>query len=119
MWLASPALPVGGFSYSEALEAAVDAGLVRTEAQAGDLVPMTHDGAAAWLQARSGNGVFVTTPAASTRSAMRPIWARDACSAVSASLATWMASSMGTNPVPVACCCRHSMIVSARSGRLQ
>ena len=35
MWLASPALPVGGFSYSEALEAAVDAGLVTGEAQAG------------------------------------------------------------------------------------
>jgi urease accessory protein len=35
MWLASPALPVGGFSYSEALEAAVEAGLVSTEAQAG------------------------------------------------------------------------------------
>jgi urease accessory protein len=34
MWLASPALPVGGFSYSEVLEAAVDAGLVRNEAQA-------------------------------------------------------------------------------------
>ena len=34
MWLASPALPVGGFSYSEALESAVDAGLVSTEAQA-------------------------------------------------------------------------------------
>jgi len=29
MWLASPALPIGGFSYSEGLEAAVDAGLVR------------------------------------------------------------------------------------------
>ena len=34
MWLASPALPVGGFSYSEGLEAAVDAGLVADEAQA-------------------------------------------------------------------------------------
>ena len=34
MWLASPALPVGGFSYSEGLEAAVDAGLVSNEAQA-------------------------------------------------------------------------------------
>lgn len=34
MWLASPALPVGGFSYSEVLEAAVDAGLVQHEAQA-------------------------------------------------------------------------------------
>lgn len=36
MWLASPALPVGGFSYSEGLEAAVDAGLVGDEGQAGD-----------------------------------------------------------------------------------
>ena len=34
MWLASPALPVGGFSYSEALEAAVDSGRVTDEAQA-------------------------------------------------------------------------------------
>ena len=36
MWLASPALPVGGFSYSEGLEAAVEAGLVSNEAQAAD-----------------------------------------------------------------------------------
>lgn len=36
MWLASPALPVGGFSYSEGLEAAVEAGLVTNEAQASD-----------------------------------------------------------------------------------
>lgn len=36
IWLASPALPVGGFSYSEGLEAAVEAGLVRDEATAGD-----------------------------------------------------------------------------------
>ncbi len=34
MWLASPALPVGGFSYSEGLEAAVEAGCVRNEADA-------------------------------------------------------------------------------------
>lgn len=34
MWLASPALPVGGFSYSEGLEAAVDAGRVTNEAEA-------------------------------------------------------------------------------------
>ena len=32
MWLASPALPVGGFSYSEGLEAAIDAGLAADEA---------------------------------------------------------------------------------------
>ncbi|MFD0668851.1 urease accessory protein UreF [Ramlibacter sp. MAHUQ-53] len=36
MWLASPALPVGGFSYSEGLEAAVDAGRVASEATAAD-----------------------------------------------------------------------------------
>jgi urease accessory protein len=34
LWLASPALPVGGFSYSEGLEAAVDAGRVHDEASA-------------------------------------------------------------------------------------
>jgi urease accessory protein len=39
MWLASPALPVGAFSYSEALEAAVDQGLLVDEA-----------GAAGWLR---------------------------------------------------------------------
>jgi urease accessory protein len=31
MWLSSPALPVGGFSYSEGLEAAIEAGRVATE----------------------------------------------------------------------------------------
>jgi urease accessory protein len=36
MWLASPALPVGGFSYSEGLEAALDAGRVQGEAAVGD-----------------------------------------------------------------------------------
>src|SRR5438445_12911312 len=43
LWLASPALPVGGFSYSEGLEAAVDAGLVTNEETAGDwLVQQLH-----------------------------------------------------------------------------
>jgi urease accessory protein len=32
IWLASPALPVGGFSYSEGLEAAIEAGRVTDEA---------------------------------------------------------------------------------------
>lgn len=36
MWLASPALPVGGFSYSEGLEAALDAGRIQGEASVGD-----------------------------------------------------------------------------------
>ena len=34
IWLASPALPIGGFSYSEGLEAAVDRAGVNTEAAA-------------------------------------------------------------------------------------
>jgi urease accessory protein len=34
MWLASPALPVGGFSYSEGLEAAVESGRVGNPAEA-------------------------------------------------------------------------------------
>ncbi len=34
MWLASPALPIGGFSYSECLEVVVDTGLVATESGA-------------------------------------------------------------------------------------
>ena len=47
IWLASPALPVGGFSYSEGLEAAVEAGLVRDEASAcGWLVEQLHAGLA-------------------------------------------------------------------------
>ena len=36
MWLASPALPVGGFSYSEGLEPAVEAGYAGGEVEAGD-----------------------------------------------------------------------------------
>ncbi|MGE4243297.1 urease accessory protein UreF [Ramlibacter sp.] len=40
VWLASPALPVGGFSYSEGLEAAVEAGRVTDEATAGEW--LTH-----------------------------------------------------------------------------
>lgn len=43
MWLASPALPVGGFSYSEGLEAAIEAGLVSNEATAATwLVDQLH-----------------------------------------------------------------------------
>ncbi len=41
MWLASPALPVGGFSYSEGLESAVESGRVHDE-----------DTAAGWLLAQ-------------------------------------------------------------------
>jgi urease accessory protein len=47
MWLASPALPVGAFSYSEGLESAAESGRVTNEAQAGDwLVDQLHLGLA-------------------------------------------------------------------------
>jgi urease accessory protein len=36
MWLASPALPIGGFSYSEGLESAVDTAQAATESGASD-----------------------------------------------------------------------------------
>ena len=43
MWLASPALPIGGFSYSEGLEASINAGLVATELEAADwLINQLH-----------------------------------------------------------------------------
>ena len=43
LWLASPALPIGGFSYSEGLEAAINAELVTTDSEAGDwLVQQLH-----------------------------------------------------------------------------
>ena len=43
IWLASPALPIGGFSYSEGLEAAIDHGLVHDEHSAAEwLVHQLH-----------------------------------------------------------------------------
>ncbi len=43
LWLASPALPVGGFSYSEGIEAAIDSGAVHDEASAqGWLLDQMH-----------------------------------------------------------------------------
>ena len=43
MWLASPALPIGGFSYSECLEAGVDTARVATESEAAQwLIDQLH-----------------------------------------------------------------------------
>ncbi len=43
MWLASPALPIGGFAYSECFEVAVDTGRVTTESEAtGWLLDQLH-----------------------------------------------------------------------------
>lgn len=73
MWLASPALPVGGFSYSEGLEAAVEAGRVGAEAQAGDWLldqlrlglaradlPVTAQAFEAWKSWQAGDAARVT-----------------------------------------------------------
>jgi urease accessory protein len=64
MWLASPALPVGAFSYSEGLESAVETKLVHDEASAGDWLldqlwlqqaraelPSVHHAMTAWSHA--------------------------------------------------------------------
>jgi urease accessory protein len=63
MWLASPALPVGGFSYSEGLEAAIESGRAPDEAGVGiwlrdqlkiavgrSELPLVAQAHAAWLQ---------------------------------------------------------------------
>jgi urease accessory protein len=43
IWLASPALPIGGFSYSEGLEASIDHGLVHDEQSAAEwLIDQLH-----------------------------------------------------------------------------
>ena len=43
MWLASPALPIGGFSYSEGLESAVDSARAATETEASSwLIDQLH-----------------------------------------------------------------------------
>ena len=71
MWLASPALPIGGFSYSECLEAAVDTARAATENEANawlvdhlqlslarsDLPAVAH-GIAAW---RAGDSARITS----------------------------------------------------------
>ncbi|HEX7436549.1 MAG TPA: urease accessory UreF family protein [Caldimonas sp.] len=78
MWLASPALPVGGFSYSEGLEAAVESGLVIDEARAtGWLLDQLHLGLA-----RSDMGVVAKAFSA---------WQRSDLAAVG-TLNAWVAS---------------------------
>lgn len=80
MWLASPALPVGGFSYSETLESAVEAGLVTNEAQAADWLtdqlhlalsrsdlPVVHKAIGAWNRADFDNITVLNNWVTATR----------------------------------------------------
>ncbi|HEY1090769.1 MAG TPA: urease accessory UreF family protein [Burkholderiaceae bacterium] len=75
MWLASPALPIGGFAYSEGLEAAVEQGLV-------------HDGdsAAGWLSQQLH---FVARGDLAAIAALIPAW-QSGDTAELARVATWL-----------------------------
>jgi urease accessory protein len=77
IWLASPALPVGGFSYSEGLEAAVEAGCVRDEATAcGWLVEQLHASLARADLAVVAAAVIAARAADSDRLAALDQWVR-------------------------------------------
>jgi urease accessory protein len=77
VWLASPALPVGGFSYSEGLEAAVEAGLVRDERSAGDwLVEQLHASVARADLAVVASAVAAARDADAPRIAQLDAWVR-------------------------------------------
>jgi urease accessory protein len=80
LWLASPALPVGGFSYSEGLEAAVDSGSVGNETQTADWLlhqlqlalarselPLLAQAHAAWAAADAPRAQALNTWLRSTR----------------------------------------------------
>ncbi len=80
LWLASPALPVGGFSYSEGLEAAIESGAVHDEASAQALLldqlhlalgrselPLLAQALAAWTTHDSARIVALNAWALSTR----------------------------------------------------
>ena len=100
MWLASPALPVGGFSYSEALEAAVDHGLVTDEAtaarwlldqlhlslQRADL-PLVASAIAAWQRADGARLVALNDWALQTRETFEM---RQQTEQMGRSLADWL-----------------------------
>src|SRR3954469_12560285 len=77
IWLASPALPVGGFSYSEGLEAAVEAKLVHDEASAGEwLVQQLHASLARSDLAVVGSAVVAARANEGERVAQLDAWVR-------------------------------------------
>ena len=108
IWLASPALPVGGFSYSEGLEAAVDAGLVTGESNAGDwLLDQLHLGLArselavmakafrAWERDDRDSAVSLNAWVASTRESSE---LRQQSEQMGRSLALWLANAGRDDP---------------------
>jgi urease accessory protein len=106
--LASPSLPVGGFSYSEGIEAAVDAGLVGDEASAGRwLVDQLHLGLArsdlalvaralaAWRRGDSDHIVDLNRWFATTRETAEM---RQQAEQMGRSLALWLAHRGADDP---------------------
>jgi urease accessory protein len=78
IWLASPALPVGGFSYSEGLEAAVEAGLVHDEASAANwIVEQLHASLARADLAVLATAVAAARAADTKRLAQLDAWVRE------------------------------------------
>ena len=77
IWLASPALPVGGFSYSEGLESAVEAQHVKDEASAGEwLVQQLHASLARSDLAVVGSAVQAARANDGERLAQLDAWVR-------------------------------------------
>jgi urease accessory protein len=104
LWLASPALPVGGFSYSEGLEAAVDAGQVTHEAQASawllqqlalvqarSELPLAAQAHAAWVAHDAPRLAELNTWALATRDGAEP---RRQCEQMGRSMAEWLRQRM-------------------------
>ena len=100
IWLASPALPVGGFSYSEGLEAAVDAGLADSEpgtrdwllqqlslVQARSELPACAAAWAAWRRGDVDRAAAVNDWVLSTRESAE---LRRQCEQMGRSLADWL-----------------------------
>lgn len=108
IWLASPALPVGGFSYSEGLEAAVECGRVATESDAaawlldqlhlaqarGDL-PALAAAHAAWLAGNAERARTVNTWLLATRESSE---LRLQTEQMGKSLADWLRNLHGDHP---------------------
>lgn len=100
IWLASPALPVGGFSYSEGLESAVDAGLADREAlaqrwlldqlqlsQARSELPLVAAAFAAW---QAGDTARIAELNAWTLATRESAEMRQQCEQMGRSLTDWL-----------------------------